>query len=350
MSTQYHIHWADLGQASGDGYGFHGMSVKTLENAKRYGLVEDRGGPIVVRTCSPARFNREPDRVTILYTSWELLEMFQAQIDHARTADLVIVISKFNQDAFRRGMPGVPVEYVPNGVDREHVPVVRSTGRAGQRFRWLWVGAPSIRKGWDVLVGGLEREARGGLWHQMGWADRNGVELYLKWTCRKGEGPVYPEEVVRVGNVIHDTRNLTIPQMAELYRSAHGLVYPARADGFGMVLAEPMASGCPSIFVPWGGCMEYAEGWPVEYDMVESDPTWRWVGGLRTQVPQVRVESLDARMREIMDGYRVAAGRAYEIGKRVYSGFSWDRTGRGFMDLVQRYFNPDGTKKAGTIA
>lgn len=337
------VDWIREEREGDDSYGYRAQSVRTREAAAAFGLVEDKGAPIVVRVCSPARFVPEDDRPHVLFTNVEA-PLWQKQIEAASRAACIVTISDYCADRFREALPLMPVYVAPLGVDRIHAPTLRQAPATGEPFRWLWVGAPSPRKGWDRLTGTLAPGSRGGVWHKHGWAKRADVELRMKWSRHAGQS-VTPD-----GNVIYDCRRLTVEELAALYRDAHGFILPSYGEGQGLTLAEAMSSGAPCVYTPGTGTEPWGEGWPVEVDMIDAHGRWPERYPERALVPQARLSSLDEQMRAVMADYPEAAERAYQIGRRVYSGLTWEATGRAFVDALKDWRAHPRGRSRGTRA
>ncbi len=158
--------------------------------------------------------------------------------------------------AIRGGVPPNRVR-VPLGVD----PALFQPGgrqyplRTSTRFRFLFVGAPVLRKGVDVLLDA----------YLAAFTAAHDVCLVLKTN---------PTDVFYAGvdlrAQIAGAMNrpgapqielidavLTPPQLASVYRACSVGVVPYRADGFAMPILELMASGCRVIVPRFGACLDY---------------------------------------------------------------------------------------------
>jgi glycosyltransferase involved in cell wall biosynthesis len=146
-------------------------------------------------------------------------------------ADAITVPSKFAHQSFlKMGVPEEKVTRVPLGVllDRFH-PVGEP---AKDRFDVLFVGSVSVRKGIPYLLAAFAKVR-------------------------------HPHKRLRiVGQVPNESRNIlarfsldnvelvgTMPQseVARYMSTSHVLVLPSIEDGFGMVMGQAMACGCPVI-------------------------------------------------------------------------------------------------------
>jgi glycosyltransferase involved in cell wall biosynthesis len=103
----------------------------------------------------------------------------------------------------------------------------RPTREKDEEFKVLFVGRRAYEKGFDVFTA-LAREARG----RLGLKAR-----FLATGGREGE---VIDGVESLGFVPED-------ELVNLYSSAHVVMYPTRADTFGLVILEALASGTPVI-------------------------------------------------------------------------------------------------------
>lgn len=75
-------------------------------------------------------------------------------------------------------------------------------------------------------------------------------DLHLVLVQRRGHGTAGLQQLARdlgVERRVHFLPAVAQPRLAALYRSASALLHPSLCEGFGVPLAEAMASGCPVI-------------------------------------------------------------------------------------------------------
>lgn len=156
---------------------------------------------------------------------------YERMLEEYEAADAIIVASSFARNSFlAKGFPQGKIRLIPYGarIEQGQVPATPPE----DRFRIVFVGLLSIRKG-----------AR-----------------YLFEAFRKFSHPT--KELVIVGQIADEVRPLIAAQhdlnvtflghvpngdLATIYSSSHVLLFPSVEDGFGMVMAEAMACGCPVI-------------------------------------------------------------------------------------------------------
>jgi glycosyltransferase involved in cell wall biosynthesis len=135
------------------------------------------------------------------------------------------------------GVPESRLTIVPIGVDLQRwhpAEPARSTNGHG-KVRILFVGGDFERKGGEHLLRAFRRLPAGA------------AELELVT-----RSPVEPEPGVRV----HRDLKANSPELIALFRSCHVFALPTKADAFGIVAAEAMATGLPVLMTDIGGARD----------------------------------------------------------------------------------------------
>ncbi len=250
-----------------------------------------------------------------------LLTMFEAEflppefVDRCRAAEMVIVPSEYNRRLFAAA--GVVAEVCALGVAIDRFEMFhRERPAPDEPFRYLWAGAPNPRKGWRVLEQAWYRHLHA----------NSSVELYVKTSAEE-------EAIRRAGNVTIDTRRLTDGEMAALYRSAHCFVFPSHGEGFGLTLAEAMATGLPAIFSNYGGPRDFADehnAYPVPVRMIPVD----YFGSNLAGAPEA--EDVAARMHEVRSRYDTALAKGELAARAIAGRFSWQVSARTLRAAIAR--------------
>lgn len=152
-----------------------------------------------------------------------LIQRFEAR--SFRVADCVTAVSRYTGDRVRELFNIGDVNVIYNGIDTDFFspgPPRKDNGR----FRLLFVGKPSTRKGFDLL---------GPIMQCLG----DDYELY--YTGKPGSGPT-----AGIRNV-HATGTLEKDTLLQAYRDCDALLFPSRLEGFGYSVCEAMACGKPVI-------------------------------------------------------------------------------------------------------
>jgi glycosyltransferase involved in cell wall biosynthesis len=269
------------------------------------------------------------DGALVLIQPWEFGGLPAEWIGPIRdVVDELWVPSRFVRDAaISSGVDPARVVVVPNGVDSARFtpsgPRYPFEREAATRF--LFVGGCIDRKGVDIL---LET-------YLSTFTVSDDVCLVVKPYGTNGvyrESSLEPEiRRAATGNgpkieVLGDT--LDPDAMAALYRSCDVLVHPYRGEGFGLPVAESLASGTPVIVTAGGACDDFCDetdAWMIPASKVPLSPS-SWtpsIGGAWWLEPDraalataMRHAATDRAARQT----KGAAGRA-----RICSEFTWER-------------------------
>jgi alpha-maltose-1-phosphate synthase len=148
-------------------------------------------------------------------------------------SDCITVPSKFAIRTFvEAGVSAHKLRRLPYGVNLLRFEPVGHPDP--QRFDILFVGAMSPRKGVHYLM-----EAYGKIQHpakSLSFVGSAPAEV-IHWLKTRGE---WPADARLVGHI-------TQSELKHIMSTSHVMVLPSIEDGFGMVLAEAMACGCPVI-------------------------------------------------------------------------------------------------------
>jgi len=321
--------WATDYAGIGNSYGYSVQNAKAREALAAAGVTFERDAALVVHVAPGHLFEPVEGRLNVLYTAWETEVLPPRYVAHYARADAVVVTASFLMDVVRRRLPDKPVYLCPLGVDTETYDFRRRRRPLGKPFRFLWVGAPNARKGWELVVAAFAPFL----------GDRR-VELYLKTTVT--------DRVVRRRNVVFDSRRLPARDLAALYHSAHCFLLPSFGEGFGLTLAEAMSTGLPVIYTPWSSLTDLAPvearcGYPVRYRMVPVRV--RDDGGLaRADAPgspgvpaelaQADIRHLTETMAEVIRRYPHALKRGERAARRIRRHFTWRRTGQRLARIL----------------
>lgn len=147
-------------------------------------------------------------------------------------ADLIITPSTFARNTFlERGFASERVACVPLGVNlKDFYPEGKPSDT---EFRIAFAGQISYRKGIPHLLKAFDQ------------LDVPGKQLHMVGSVRKDIRPLISQYEGRPD--VHIRGKINVSELRQLFSSSHLLVLPSVEDGFGMVLAEAMACGCPIL-------------------------------------------------------------------------------------------------------
>jgi alpha-maltose-1-phosphate synthase len=213
---------------------FHALSGSALRSGKR---AQKRGAKYICdRGSTHIRFqnqvlHEEYDRHGLSFVGVDarVIGAEEAEYD---LADAITVPSAFAKDTFiAAGVSSQKVTVLPLGVELTRFHAVSSP--PPDEFRVLFAGSICVRKGIPYLLEAFEKLVHPGKKLVLtGGVEPKLEPLLSKYRDRK--------DVVFTGHLPQD-------KLMKVMSESHVLVLPSIEDGFGLVLAQAMACGCPVI-------------------------------------------------------------------------------------------------------
>jgi glycosyltransferase involved in cell wall biosynthesis/Flp pilus assembly protein TadD/predicted O-methyltransferase YrrM len=214
---------------------------------------------IHVRHQWPPDFQPPASGHWVIMQPWEYGSLPRAWVEpFANQVDEVWVPTRHVKEGFvASGVPADQIAVVPHGVDVRsfHPEAQRLRLKTNKQFRFLFVGGTIWRKGIDVLLNAYARaftladdvclvikEMGKGTFYKDQTADQMLAELWKK--------PFSPE-------IEYIDQSFDTQQLAGLYTACDCLVHPYRGEGFGLPIAEAMASGLPVIVTGQGAALDF---------------------------------------------------------------------------------------------
>ena len=158
-------------------------------------------------------------------------KVYLRQLEEYDAADAIITPSDFVKGSFlSQGVPAHKLQVIPYGANGEHFYPAGSP--APQTFRVLFAGNLSLTKGVRYLL-----EAFRSFAHPR-------KELVIAGTIADDVRPILRQFSDVAANFLGPVPHL---DLRRLYSASHVLVLPSVCEGFGMVMAEALACGCPVI-------------------------------------------------------------------------------------------------------
>jgi glycosyltransferase involved in cell wall biosynthesis len=329
----------------------------------------------VALTIIPAdHFKPIEGKKNVLFTMWEFLDIPKVYSDSLNKADALIVPSAFCRDLFKRYY-SKPIYVCWEGIEPEKFPFYQRKLpdlRKGEKFRFLWLGAPNARKGYQLILEAVKLVEEAPNW-----------EIYIKTTAPK-KTPIlkYPlvlakriwsllnpkfkderkKQVREIGrsikrmfspridnkiqvfgkhkNIIFDTRKLPAEELTALYNSAHCFLHPTMGEGWGLTLCEAMATGCPCISTNVTGVREFfnAEvGYEIDYRIDEVDLRDYYKLKTRGYYPDTK-DFVEKMIYVYQHYYGEALHKGKKASERIHSKFTWARSAERLADIIKEIY------------
>lgn len=300
--------------------------------AQRMGRELPAPAAVHVRHQWPPHFEPPEQGAWVLIQPWEFgaapLEWVAPMRD--RIDEIWVPSSWVKQSYVASGVPADKIVVVPNGVDTaRYCPEgPRHPLATGKRFKFLYVGGAIVRKGIDIL---LETYAST-------FTRQDDVCLVIKGN---GRGTHYRknslDEQIRAlaadpggPEIEYLDEELDDEGVASVYRACDALVHPYRGEGFGLPIAEAMASGLPVIVTGHGACLDFCDERTAYLiparDVPVDDPGGR---GLPPSSAEYRWaepdrDGLSALMRKVTADPAAAREVGSRGRERIAAAFTWD--------------------------
>lgn len=280
----------------------------------------------------PPEFHETRDlfKVGMTYAeSTQIPAAWAHQVNH--TVDALVVANNLSKAAFEAAGVNRPIWVVPHGVN---VRVFRPGGASVKKrigwpgFRFLSVFEWVPRKGYELLARAFWEEFRA----------QEDVALIIK--TRFFATPGHPGPINELKQFKHQLNqvnaapiyvfdgDLTVSQLAELYRSSSAFVLPTRGESVGLPLLEAAASELPIITTAWGGPMEFLppeDAYLVSYVLTPVPNVARdHASSLTGYWAEPDITSLRHLMREVYENYSAAKEKARRLRQQIAETRSWN--------------------------
>ncbi len=214
--------------------------------------------------------NKLPGKIKLMYLAWEESVYPKMWVDEVnQNLHGVMVASSFVQKILRKEGIKVPIAVVPNGIDKNVMvqPTQKYPLKTKKKFKFLHISSARTRKGIDVLLKAYFEE----------FTKEDDVCLVIKSFPGPENlvndllGELRKENSPEVEHIFDS--ELTDQDLVNLNASCDCAVYPTRAEGFGLPIAEAMYIGIPVIATNYSAHLDFfseENGFPVKYKLVEA--------------------------------------------------------------------------------
>ena len=321
---RFKLHWAckPIGDGLGNALGYT-THERTLHRyvSKIADLTPDAEAALTI--ISPEQYVNPPQPyINFLFTMFEGTTLPDIYIENMARADFLIAPSTWVKERFNQYFPPEKTFVCPHGVESIFHYYKRSFPKLGELFVYLWVGAPNPRKGYEPIIM---------IWQEMGFNNNPAVLLYMK-TTKLGK-------FERRGNVILDSRKLSIHQLYGLYKRAHCFIMPTQGEGFGLTACEAMRTGLPCIVTHYSGITDFFDeqvGYLVGYEMGEGVVTFPGTKMRhKTMVAKPKMEDILNHMLYVYENYNIALKKGKKASERISQNFTWPRSAKILIDGIK---------------
>ncbi len=297
-----------------------------------------------VRNQSPPLFAPPPRGRWVMMQSWEYGRIPEYWVEPiASLVDEIWVPGRHVQKAFlASGVPSERLVVIPPGIDADlFCPVEERDRRKPEKFRFLFPGPPIWEKGIDILLNACRKA----------FTKSDGVALVImdpaqhaisddqdiyKAIRRTQNDPNAPEIIQYTGPVDAGRRR-------RLYNTCDCLVYPYRAEGFGLPVLEAMACGIPVIATAGGPADDFCPPglfFPIPSVRREFVPPDLRLAGGAGWVLEPEEGALVSLLKEVYGDRTQAIAKAIAVSQHIRARYSWEQ----IFKLVSTRLQLLGTK------
>lgn len=142
-----------------------------------------------------------------------------------RAASKVVAVSEYTANVTAALFRNADIVSIPNGIDTNLFCPSTQEGSTSGKFRLLFVGTSTYRKGFDLLIEIM---------------DKLGSDYWLSYTANTKPGPGVISNSTCLGR-------LSSIELVKAYQNCDAFIFPSRYEGFGYAVAEAMACGKPVV-------------------------------------------------------------------------------------------------------
>lgn len=305
-----------------DGYSYAGFKLKQALERKNVQIVHNDYSEIALAFVPPNHYDKVRGEFRIGYSPWESTKIPDGWLKHLNSMDSIWTTSSFCSNVFKANGYERDVRVLLHGVD--HNDYTLSWRKKTSPFVFLHIGEPAEHKRGQIVLDAFNELFK----------KSDNVRLIIKareFISARNRNPFGPATLNK--NVIAMPKVISISMMNSLYHSAHCLVYPSSGEGFGLIPLQGIATGLPTIIVPWGGVKEFEEyGFSIQYSMAPAQGYYYGLG----EWAEPSYDNLCETMLDIYARYALYSEFAYNNGQALSRDkrFDWDTIAEKAIEYI----------------
>lgn len=189
---------------------------------------QPKGSPIVTTLHHCVQDQAFSSYKSLFQKIYHHLWITQLEKQSIKNASCITTVSQYTSNRAREIFGVTDIKAIYNGINQEIFQTNNQKIREfkNPKFKLLFVGNSSIRKGFDLLPMIM---------------DELGEQYELFYTATPPKNLTIPKNMKQL------PYQKTVFDLAQTYNSMDALIFPSRLEGFGLVVAEAMACGLPVI-------------------------------------------------------------------------------------------------------
>jgi glycosyltransferase involved in cell wall biosynthesis len=330
---------------------------KQLENSQLSKLVsfKKKRSDIVIFNNTPREsdglygLDSLPGDIIIPYLAWEESIFPKRLVEEINQfAHALMVTSTFVYHIMKNSGVKIPIFNISEGVDREFssLKIEKVKLKTKKKFKFFHASTGRARKGVDVLLKAYFKS----------FTKRDDCVLICKTFPNPNNLiPQFIENLKKEDSPeveLIDRTDLTAGQMKFLTKTSNCCVYPSRAEGFGLPMAEAMYCKVPLITTAYGGVLDFANednAFLIDFDMSYAHQSESDNIGARWAEPSVDI--LAKIMRDIYEGNIEDLERKVDNAKKRADFLTWENVAKRLFEVLDKIdgVNKHKTKKHAII-
>jgi glycosyltransferase involved in cell wall biosynthesis len=347
------LYWRALSKSRADGYGYASYRIssglrdaglpvfepedflcldKSVSNvfvsmAEGVQLIPDvpaSDDDILVNNCLPNDY-KLGDCYNIGFSYWETNALPSNWVRHVQNCDEVWTTSSWAKSVFEDSTGHDNVHSFRLGIESDIF--YKSDSVPDGPFTFLHVGSPSTRKNTQMAVNAFMRT----------YGHRKDFRLIVK-----SMGP--PDARIRDSGMNHGAimnhdriqvidYEVSEDELADIYRSAHCLLYPTMGEGWGMIPFDSIACGTPTICTNATSCTEYASlSVPLDFEWSNEGMSGIYSGCGTWAKPNI--DDLVDKMHYVVNNYEEVKHHTLKGATIIHKEYSWSSVVQEYKDRL----------------